>query len=145
MEKTMEKKNSNEYSRVVEENTENNKFFTSLTLDTGGYLYEGWKNADDFIEVYSKLIENKEYKPLYELVQHSLICKEFYDIDMEYDYSITTKNSQDIFNKFNSLRDHFLKTIDAPVNFVKRPEWRITDSSKLGKVSLHIVNLNLRQ
>jgi len=84
---------------------------------------------DDFIAKYTK---SNNYS-FYELITKGSPRMEYYDIDNE-----TEKSSQDIFNEFAKIYDNFLILHKIKT----KPDWAITDSSKKGKVSLHIINRN---
>lgn len=91
------------------------------------------KNFNSFYTIYSSL----EVKNFYELVKEDIPRYEYYDID----YVIDEDNflsAERIFLQFNSIRNEFIDHagFDLPAT-----QWRITDSSVIGKkVSIHLVN-----
>jgi hypothetical protein len=114
----------------AEEN--NHKFFFAVDIADGGKKNYG--STTDFSSFYP-LYMQQETKNFYELLKTDQPRLEYYDIDCP-----TTKSPEQIFLKFNSIYNRFISITFKDYSPV---EWHITDSSRLGKVSLHLVNQNL--
>lgn len=111
---------------------EGHLFFFAVDYAEGGKKKYG--STPDFSTFYPLYLQ-QETKNFYELLKTEQPRLEYYDIDCP-----TSKSSEQIFLKFNSIYNEFISTTfkNSPP-----PEWCITDSSKFGKVSLHLVNQNM--
>jgi len=105
-------------------------------------------DINEFYDLY-KTINNNNY--MYELIESDTIRYEFYD--MEYDFSekndtLLYKSPEDFFNIFNNIHTNFINNFYCSLSeneydyMTKKPQWKITDSSKKGKFSLHLINKN---
>ena len=114
------------------------KFFYACDTgkDGGKKFYGSATNLEKFLEYYQTIDEDK--KNYYELLHKDEPRYEYYDIDWDLT-SGNTFSAERIIALLNSMRMNFYKSLnlEAPI-----PDWRITDSSKEGKISLHLINRN---
>lgn len=94
------------------------------------------RNIKEFLQWY------ESYNPEKLFFYESLYCEnpmyEYYDIDFETE----SPDPKAVFNNFQRIRNQFLsfyKGVESEVS----TDWRITDSTKPDKVSLHLVNRNV--
>lgn len=110
--------------------TESNFYYASDIGNKGAKAYGQPMVFSEFIEQYKEV---EDLVSFYELIKAGSPRMEYYDIDKE-----TDKTSEEVFAKFNEIYTKFLEYM----NIETAPKWMITDASKEGKVSLHLVNRN---
>lgn len=113
-----------------------NFYFSRCTTGTGSKKYGSCKSYEDFI-LYQTTQPNNLLN-FSELLKHDRPRYEYYDIDFEYSATDEFKSSNKVFQEFKQIHENFCLYKEKDGN----TEWRITDSSKEGKISLHLINKN---
>ena len=119
------------------------RFCFSLDRDENGKKEFGVVNdLSSFLSFYNSISNDKNF---YEVLYEDNPRYEYYDIDFKInDEDNLNKKTIKIFKDFEKIRKEFLGTYDENEDiYNKKTCFRITDSSKEGKVSLHIVNRNI--
>jgi P4 family phage/plasmid primase-like protien len=111
------------------------KFYFAVDKGEGGKKeYGSCTDPDTFMLGY----ENQKIKNFYELLhENSPVC-EYYDIDMSAEDNINNLTSEEYFEMFQGIHSQFANE-ELGLTFQKA-NWKITDSSRDGKISLHLIN-----
>jgi hypothetical protein len=120
---------------IEEAQKKGEKFYFAVDKGDGGKKeYGSCPDCDTFSVAY----EHQEPKNFYELLYEKNPVCEYYDIDMSAVDNTDNLTSEQYFDLFQQIHSQFVNE-ELGLSF-QTCNWRITDSSKDGKISLHLIN-----
>lgn len=108
-------------------------YFAIDKNENGSKMYGNPMKFGEFIKIYTNIIknDNNDNIAMYEVIKKGNKRMEYYDIDKQ-----TDKKPSEIFEEFEEIYSNFL----IHKGLKTTPAWTISDSSKKGKASIHLIN-----